>query len=88
MIDELHNLQDASTLELASLRGDITSLRTKMIALRHLDSAHVRYRSERDTLHRSLMDATARITKLSGGVVDPSVGTSTPSIDEHANQLR
>ena len=34
------------------------------------------------------MDATARIAELSGGVADPSAGTSTPSIDEHADQLR
>lgn len=46
MIEELHTLQDASTLKLSSLRGDIASMRIEMIALRHLDSAHVRYRSE------------------------------------------
>lgn len=87
VIDELHTLQDAFALELAHLRGDIASMRTKMITLKHLDSAHVRYRLERDTLHRSLMDATARIAELSGGLTDSSVGTSTP-IDEHADQLR
>lgn len=88
MIEELHTLQDASNLELANLRGDISSMRIEMIALRCLDSARVGYRFERDALHGAMMNATACIAELFGGVADLSIGTLIPSIDIYVDQLR